>query len=99
MYLLSDFGKSSIIRKDADNIAKCDLTAVSNYINNLRQDGFGIYSEDYNKDRFDVILTKEGEVYRFCYTNDRMLTMISKPYKNSEFDETYISGKRKEVDN
>lgn len=94
MYLLSDFGKSSIIRKDADNIAKCDLTAVSNYINNLKQDGFEIYSEDYNKDRFDVILTKEDEVYRFYYTNDRMLTMMSKPYKNSEFDETYISGKR-----
>lgn len=94
MYLLSDFGKSSIIRKDADNIAKCDLTAVSNYINNLKQDGFEVYSEDYNKDRFDVILTKEDEVYRLYYTNDRMLTMMSKPYKNSEFDETYISGKR-----
>lgn len=95
MYYLKSYSTSIVERVDSENIIKCDLSAVSNAVNSLLDNGFELEKSTYTKDYMDLILSKDDEIYRLYYTKDKILTSISKPYKNSVVPITYINEKKK----
>lgn len=90
-FILNDVSEEVVYEKLSDNIVKCDVSGVSNVVNNLILDGWSVTKYDVTPEFIDVILEKEGKVYRVYYEASGTLTTIAAPYESTKEILTYIN--------
>lgn len=83
-YILNDVSKFVVSENLSDNIVKCNISGISNLVNNMVRDDWSITKLDVNEEFIDVILEKDNVVCRVYYESDGVLTLIATPYEKSK---------------
>lgn len=92
-YVLNDVTDYVIYEQISDNIIKCDISGVSNVINNMLDDNWSLTKFDVDDEYIDVIFERDNVVCRIYYEDDGVLTLIATPYEKSKELVSYMYDK------
>lgn len=92
-YMLNEVSEYCVVKPLSENTFKCDISCVSNIINNLILDNWGLTKLEETEEHIDAIFEKEGVVYRVYYDSTGTLTFITAPYENRKDVESYMYGR------